>query len=485
MATLNDNTKQGGRFLKKRHISRPRRLGTTRRKPKGLPSPSEAQGRAPARSLDNKKYLATSVHEWLQEVETPWDKWETKCFYQAQLLRSIHEIKGRLSGQIETVGNDLPLEMWHELNHLYDISRLELHDKAAKEKKPTPGESDIWVTALKRSLKTLPDLQPEEEKIIAALADTWKRFGRWESDYQRIFNCGAEWIGFKPKCCDDPAIAVPIGCNHRLCFKCNARRAETYRDKVRVMFERLEHPVFLTLTIPNVRAVSKRTYSKVRNAIRKLLKKHSGWMKGGLYSLETTYNRHTQTGARWHVHAHVLIDSSVKLPSSRPAFIRFKRRLEFDWLLLSGGRKSGWRTSDFDYWFHRTQQQRSKSAKDNFGGSADRRLVDVRRVTDRKKAAYEVLKYITKGSDFADKPEAVEQFLYAVRGTRMLQTFGSWYGFKFPEKVQTWDHLKCSCGKNEFERQGKLFAEGVYMEKGTGRWLCKSKIFKRGDESDA
>jgi len=203
-------------------------------------------------------------------------------------------------------------------------------------------------------------------------------------------------------------------------------------------------------------------------------------MKGGLYSLETTYNRHTE-GPRWHVHAHVLIDSSICLPRSRPEFIRFKRRLEFDWLLLSGGRKSGWRNADFDYWFHNTQRTRADAAARNFGGGKDRRIVDIRRVTNREKAAYEVLKYITKGSDFADQPDAVEAFLYAVRGTRMIQTFGSWYGFKFTENVNTWARLECGCGKNEFERLGKLFFEAVKMDK-DGRWKPKPQLFiKRGE----
>jgi hypothetical protein len=418
------------RTLVTRLSLRPRRLGTTRRKPKGHPSPvrsgAQAGPRREARSLDKNKYLATSVREWLQTLETPWDKYKTKCFYNRVLLKSLFEIAQK---------------------HLQE-------HQALKDREPSP-ESDAAIDACR------------------------KRAERWEAAYQRVHNCQMEWIGFRATCCND-SVAVPVGCNHRLCFLCNSHRAERYRERVRVMFDRLEHPVFLTLTVPNVRRISKRTYNSIRNRIRKLLKQHEGWAKGGLYSLETTYNRNpdSKSYGTWHVHAHILIDSKTPLPCSRPAFIRFKRRLEFDWLLLTGGRKLGWRHLDFDYWFRQTQRTKSERAADHQRDGIDRRVVDIRRVTNRQKAAYEVLKYITKGSDFVDSPDSVEQFMTAVRGTRMIQTWGTWYGFKFPDDVNDWSHLECSCGQNKFERQGRLFGEGVFMGP-DGRWRIRKEILER------
>ncbi|HLW53279.1 MAG TPA: hypothetical protein VKW06_10590 [Candidatus Angelobacter sp.] len=67
----------------------------------------------------------------------------------------------------------------------------------------------------------------------------------------------------------------------------------------------------------------------------------------------------------------------------------------------------------------------------------------------------------------------------ATRGTRMLQTFGSWYGFKFPDKVNDWSHLECDCGGNDFVREGVLFRIGVFMSE-SGRWTPRPAIVSRG-----
>ena len=58
-----------------------------------------------------------------------------------------------------------------------------------------------------------------------------------------------------------------------------------------------------------------------------------------------------------------------------------------------------------------------------------RRVVDVR-VVKGDDAVYEVIKYVSKTNRFLDIPDAVEQFLQAVRGVRVIQTFGIYYNFK-------------------------------------------------------
>lgn len=417
----------------KRLALRPARSGHPRRKPKGFTcsrgAQRSAEPRREPRSLDScqTSVLATSVREWLKETETAWDKRQRLVFLNGRLLRSIVQKHDQLAGQ-----------MW-------DLAE---------------------------------DREPGQ-KIDAEIKELGQRIERLAKDYSRISNCQKEWIGFRATCCHDE-LAVPVGCNHRLCNLCNGHRAEKYRERVRFMFDRLSHPIFLTLTVPNVKRVSKRTYNKIRIAARKLIKQHKGWMKGGLYSLETTYNRKPEAAGygRWHVHLHILIDSAFAIPRSKPRFVAFKRRIEFDWLLLTGGRKHGWRASDFDYWFHATNRK-SAGHSHNLGGAENRRIVDVRRVTDRQKAAWEVLKYITKSSDFADVPDAVEEFMRATRGTRMLQTFGSWYGFKFPEDVNSWAHLNCRCGENKFQSMGRLFACDVEM-RNDGRYRPKPRAVGMG-----
>jgi len=345
---------------------------------------------------------------------------------------------------------------------------------------------------------------PKAEKyLIRELARVDAHRKRRLKEYERLQNCQAEWIGFAPTACCGTALAVPIGCNHRLCFLCNGARAEKGRERIRKLFDRLTHPVMLTLTIPNLTHINKRTFSQFRQRWNRLRKMHSGWMLGGMIAFETTYNSQPGCPAPWHVHAHVLIDAAFTLPRCRCPFttdaggrrtrrhahecefVRFKRCLEFDWFLLTGGRSAGWHSADRDYWYHATfpDTWRDRPGRDEWN-LQNRRTVDIRAVTDRKKAAFEVLKYITKASHFAHVPEAVDEFITAVRGSRMLQTFGTWYGVKFDEDVNTWDHLQCKCGQNHFvrdERGGllrkKIFREGVHMDPETGRWYARAGIF--------
>jgi hypothetical protein len=104
----------------------------------------------------------------------------------------------------------------------------------------------------------------------------------------------------------------------------------------------------------------------------------------------------------------------------------------------------------------------------------NRRVVDIRPVTDRDGAAREVLKYITKVADFGDVPEAVEQFANAVRGARLIQTFGTWYGVKLDTPPDTshaeeWGNMQCACGCNDWRRMGVFYRRDVEMDS-AGRW---------------
>ena len=110
----------------------------------------------------------------------------------------------------------------------------------------------------------------------------------------------------------------------------------------------------------------------------------------------------------------------------------------------------------------------------------NRRVVDVRGVDDRDKAAKEVLKYITKCADFCDVPEAVEEFCDAVKCARLIQTFGTWYGAKFdtdfdPEHLEDWGEMKCACGLNMWERMGVFYRDDVEMD-AAGRWHLKRPL---------
>jgi hypothetical protein len=101
----------------------------------------------------------------------------------------------------------------------------------------------------------------------------------------------------------------------------------------------------------------------------------------------------------------------------------------------------------------------------------ERRSIDLRPVSKDKKAAHEVMKYMTKVAFFVDDPRAIAEFLRAAKGVRAIQTFGNCYGFKLDKKPVE-SVLRCSCGKNKFESIGILKIGMVKMDE-SGRWYVR------------
>ena len=111
--------------------------------------------------------------------------------------------------------------------------------------------------------------------------------------------------------------------------------------------------------------------------------------------------------------------------------------------------------------------------------AAFRRVIWIKAVDDRERAAKEVLKYITKSADFCDLPECVEPFYDATKGARLVQTFGSWYGLDIhtvfdPKQMNDWAEMKCACGK-PMERIGTFQRRDVQMGE-EGRWYIKASL---------
>jgi hypothetical protein len=297
-----------------------------------------------------------------------------------------------------------------------------------------------------------------------------RRWSAWK-DFERVAKCQTEFIGFRPTCCGGRSVAVPIGCNHRLCPLCSAHRAEHYRERIRALFASgIQNPQLLTLTVPNVGRLSRRTIPTLRRGLKAFLKENKALLMGGVYSIEITRNREAKT---WHPHIHALVDVNDTrrfLPERQ--FLERKWRLEFSWFCITQGPKIAgkrhWRASDYEEWVSGVDPVKRG---ENYIRLGQRRTVHLKPCTADKKAAYEVLKYITKAAHFVDDPRAVAEFLRAVKGVRVIQTFGSCYGFKLEEKpVET--ILVCECGENKFERVGVL---GLGMTKMSpeGKWYIR------------
>lgn len=490
--------------------SRPLCLGTRRRKPRqavsAVPEAGATRPRA-ARptSLDTEKQLATSVREWRLSQVTNLDKQQDRERLHRRLLATVYEIWQSWARAEKDDGE----RVWWES---YEEQKANLRADAN-------SDYDSWLAAYvkKHGLPTCP-----ETYLHGIYLQEWLRKNRpqgrnreilkWERQYFQLYHCQGEWIGYRAACCEDRThpMAVPIGCNHRLCPLCAWHRSEKARRKTKKMFDRLTHPVLITLTVPNKTSIRKHDFSLFRKRLRQFVAQNKRWILGGVYSLETTYNRAEKT---WHLHAHVLADVTAPLPPKMEKtmlagrrvclFTEIKRRLEFDWLRLwteRWGKKPGAKASKeqfagaeftFQEWVRESDQNVLKEwrpsgwtaiplpaaeiARRTQWNADNRRVIDLKPVVDRDKAALEVLKYITKCADFCHLPDAVEGFVNAAKGARLIQTFGTWYGVALGgpcdhEDPDDWNHLKCACGVNLWQRIGLFYRHDVRMNV-DGRWL--------------
>jgi hypothetical protein len=303
-------------------------------------------------------------------------------------------------------------------------------------------------------------------------------------DLRSMEACQSEWIGFKAACCNSRAVAVPIGCNHRLCSLCNAARLERYRGPARRLLEVMEYPTFLTLTVPNVSELTNNTFSQIRGWWKEFYRSNKRFLRGGLYAIEVTFNRDEKT---WHVHLHIVFDAVWPTRGmKRRDFLTMKRSLEFSWLrITSPEARKVFRRNEYVRWNNEVEQHTPGSD----WNQRYRRVVDIRPVKNSF-AVYELIKYISKTNRFLDLPDAVEMFLRAIHGVRVMQTFGSFYNFKIEVPITKNDlevlaaagietgnipvgaasFLRCGCGKNEFHRIGVFSMADVEMDE-DGRWL--------------
>ena len=341
---------------------------------------------------------------------------------------------------------------------------------------------------------------------------------KWSAggDHRRLDNCQKECIVFRPTKCNCRAVAVPVGCNHRLCPLCQAARLARFRAPAREMVPRMENPTHLTVTIPNQENLSRELLDDLRRDFRRFIRSSNGHLRGGLYAIETEYSRER---GDWHPHIHCIFDASfpyqgmkrcdscrrlakygIKRRDYTPEdvlrcecpFVLAKLLLEFSWLrITSNEARRRYRRNEFERWRRDAAQH---PAGDPWNKTF-RRDVHVEAVRGEK-AVYELIKYVTKLVRFLDLPDAVEEFLRAVYGVRTLQRFGSFYNFKLEipltkaeieklaeegiecdQAVGAAAFLHCDCGANKFERIGVCSMKDLEMD-ATGRWLVK-RSFER------
>jgi hypothetical protein len=518
--------------------SRPYRRGTQRRRALQGERKDGAGGRAlagrRAHSLDTDNLLATSVRSWLQDQETEWDRQESRERLWRRLKDTIYGIWQDKLTVLKAHPKDAADLFWWDA---YEAEREAIRE----DRNPAYNE---WLGKY-IAKHGLPSCR--EGYLQCLYLSHWKRKHkpsglardvlRWEAQYFQLLNCQSEYIAYRANCCASrtEAVAVPIGCNHRLCPLCNWHRSQNSQRTVRKLYDRVEWPAFITLTVPNVKRISKRTFEHLRKRTKQFFAQHDYMFQGGVYAIESTYNRREKS---WHVHVHALVSSNFRLPEkdqriefagrNMPVFTYLKLALEYDWSRLwckdfgkrwyfvprklarysddSRQRKEVLRFSrsclneraGFEEWVRschrnsireyvagawkvRTDLSESELKVRTDWNLQNRRNLWIKRVDDRDRAVKEVLKYITKSADFIDDPAAVIAFYDASRGARLIQTFGSWYGVDFAVEFDTthpqdWSKLECACGMNHWERIGCVQRKDVYMQAG-GRWRLRRLLF--------
>lgn len=173
--------------------------------------------------------------------------------------------------------------------------------------------------------------------------------------------------------------------------------------------------------------------------------RHRRWwrdyVRGGAAFLEVTFNAATRT---WHVHFHLIIDGDF-IP---------QRELSREWLASTG----------------------------------DSSIVDVRAIPDWKRRARYVTKYVTKPASpsVVNDPDALDEFITAIRGRRLCFTFGTWRGIKLndaeavrekTEPISSIEHLRSTA------RLGDETAR-LHLRMAAAKWPSLAALFHTwGDSS--
>lgn len=188
-------------------------------------------------------------------------------------------------------------------------------------------------------------------------------------------------------------------CNVRLCPHCQRARALRLAERWTKVLGNCENLRYVVFAERNCTDLAQGLASLYRAW--GILRKTDWWksqVKGSVVVLEVTYNRDDNT---WHPHLNILFEG---------VYIPFQA-LNQAWIAATRG-----------------------NGQTSFIKAADTGTIR------------ELLKYVTKLSDFIDRPEAVDHFLQAVARKRFIRTYGTFYRLPVEEEENT-GHCP-DCGTN-------------------------------------
>ena len=207
----------------------------------------------------------------------------------------------------------------------------------------------------------------------------------------RFMLCGCDpWVARDPEDPDRLSIQVNA-CRSRWCVPCSQSRGSRIEHHLTNLLKE-SRSRFLTLTIrPHaqpLRAELERLYSAFQRLRRTRLWRDC--VEGGAVVLEVV---HSQRGEHWHPHLHVVCQGKY-IPHAA---------LSAHWHAITGD----------SFVVHITLAK--------FGNDAARYLA----------------KYLRKPVDrtIVNKPDKLDELIRALRGRRMLTTFGTWRGFRLTKPI--------------------------------------------------
>lgn len=243
-------------------------------------------------------------------------------------------------------------------------------------------------------------------KFTQQVVDSLNRCGR-EKQAKALATCG-QWFDVWARPTGEVKL-LPCPCDSMFCPECANRRSRPLIRKLSSMVNRPGRSYwFLTLTVPNVKDLSRCDISDISEQFAELW---NSWVfqevedeagkpfriYGGVRSIECVYEPESKT---WHPHVHVLFEAP--------------RRLPWWWLILL---KAAWNriTGDARYLHLDRAYTVTKRGKKKYNHL-------------NAKALRELCKYVTKCAEFAGDHLLVDEFLRAFKGVRRTQCFGSFHG---------------------------------------------------------
>lgn len=308
------------------------------------------------------------------------------------------------------------------------------------------ARSALWVAERDLSAavgRTLPPGYRWTEAEAGEHVDLWRRWERARGDLRRSKNhlvavrhCNTSFL---EKIGERSRLSWPVPvtrCGVRLCaHEQRLRSARAQRRYAEKMAE-LDRSKLLTLAELSVGFDSLEqaldslfaAWARLWRQLKKAESKGGYEAQGAVVALEITLNLDQPRGLCYHPHLHVLLDCPTYIPQQ-----------EIIELWIKATRGAG-----------RTAQIQKADA-----GSSR-----------------ELLKYVTKTSDFVGCPRAVGEFLRATHRKRFLRTYGSLYNFK-PELEPTARNVGVVClgCKKEFDSPFSLCPECGYGH----TLICASK----------